>query len=139
MFDSKDKKILDILSVSGREPATSISAKIGMSVPAVIDRINKLGGNHRWALRWFKPPEIDEISISFTKDGQLAFFNHIIPDTLAGDLLPQNIALDRVKSFLKTLPPTSHHLPLAGSSFLFTMRNPLSGVFITISTQTIGR
>ena len=42
MIDSKDKKILDILSVSGREPATSISAKIGMSVPAVIDRINKL-------------------------------------------------------------------------------------------------
>ena len=42
MIDSKDKKILDILSVSGREPATSISDKIGMSVPAVIDRINKL-------------------------------------------------------------------------------------------------
>ena len=42
MIDSKDKKILDILSVSGREPATSISTKIGMSVPAVIDRINKL-------------------------------------------------------------------------------------------------
>ena len=42
MIDSKDKKIIDILSASGREPATSISAKIGMSVPAVIDRINKL-------------------------------------------------------------------------------------------------
>ena len=42
MIDSKDKKILDILSASGREPATSISTKIGMSVPAVIDRINKL-------------------------------------------------------------------------------------------------
>ncbi len=42
MIDSKDKKILDILSVSGREAATSISEKIGMSVPAVIDRINKL-------------------------------------------------------------------------------------------------
>jgi len=42
MIDSKDRKILDILSVSGREPATSISEKIGMSVPAVIDRINKL-------------------------------------------------------------------------------------------------
>ena len=42
MIDSKDKKILDILSVSGREPATSISDKIGMSVPAVIDRIKEL-------------------------------------------------------------------------------------------------
>ena len=42
MLDSKDRNILDILTNSGREPATSISTKIGMSVPAVIDRINKL-------------------------------------------------------------------------------------------------
>jgi len=42
MLDTKDKAILDILSSYGREPASSISAKIGMSVPAVIDRINKL-------------------------------------------------------------------------------------------------
>ena len=44
-----DVKAGDILSASGREPATSISEKIGMSVPAVIDRINKMvlseGGN----------------------------------------------------------------------------------------------
>ena len=42
MLDKKDKAILDILSVSGRESASSISEKIGMSTPAVIDRINKL-------------------------------------------------------------------------------------------------
>ena len=42
MLDTKDKAILDILSNSGREPASSISTKIGMSVPAVIERINKL-------------------------------------------------------------------------------------------------
>ena len=42
MLDNKDRNILDILTNSGREPATSISTKIGMSVPAVIDRINKL-------------------------------------------------------------------------------------------------
>ena len=42
MLDTKDRAILDILSSSGREPASSISSKIGMSVPAVIDRINKL-------------------------------------------------------------------------------------------------
>ena len=42
MLDEKDKKIIDILSVSGREPASNISAKIGMSIPGVIDRINKL-------------------------------------------------------------------------------------------------
>ena len=42
MLDTKDKAILDILSNSGREPASSISSKIGMSLPAVIERINKL-------------------------------------------------------------------------------------------------
>ena len=42
MLDEKDKKIIDILSASGREPASNISSKIGLSVPAVIDRINKL-------------------------------------------------------------------------------------------------
>tara|TARA_Y100001970_G_scaffold47257_1_gene59646 strand:- start:1073 stop:1525 length:453 start_codon:yes stop_codon:yes gene_type:complete len=42
MLDSKDRAILDILSNSGRESASSISEKIGMSTPAVIDRINKL-------------------------------------------------------------------------------------------------
>ena len=42
MLDTKDKAILDILSNSGREAASSISSKIGMSVPAVIERINKL-------------------------------------------------------------------------------------------------
>tara|TARA_B100000579_G_scaffold418630_1_gene416413 strand:- start:1128 stop:1556 length:429 start_codon:yes stop_codon:yes gene_type:complete len=42
MLDNKDKAILDILSVSGRASASSISNEIGMSTPAVIDRINKL-------------------------------------------------------------------------------------------------
>ena len=42
MLDNKDQKIIDILSASGREPASNISAEIGLSVPAVIDRINKL-------------------------------------------------------------------------------------------------
>tara|TARA_Y100001960_G_scaffold279473_1_gene311667 strand:- start:429 stop:857 length:429 start_codon:yes stop_codon:yes gene_type:complete len=42
MIDNKDMQIINILSESGREPASSISSKIGMSVPAVIERINKL-------------------------------------------------------------------------------------------------
>jgi Lrp/AsnC family leucine-responsive transcriptional regulator len=42
MIDNKDMQIISILSESGREPASSISSKIGMSVPAVIERINKL-------------------------------------------------------------------------------------------------
>ena len=42
MLDEKDKKIMDILVESGREPASNIASQIGLSVPAVIDRINKL-------------------------------------------------------------------------------------------------
>ena len=42
MIDDKDQMILDVLSVSGREPASSISEKTGISVPTVIDRIKKL-------------------------------------------------------------------------------------------------
>ena len=42
MIDYKDQKIIDILKVSGREPASSISEQIGTSVPTTIDRIRKL-------------------------------------------------------------------------------------------------
>ena len=42
MFDDKDKKIIEILKVAGREPASSISEKLGISVPTVIDRIKKM-------------------------------------------------------------------------------------------------
>ena len=42
MIDDKDKKIIDILLQSGREPASSISEKIGISVPTVTDRIKKM-------------------------------------------------------------------------------------------------
>mgnify|MGYP001196118536 FL=1 len=42
MIDNKDKKIIEILKISGREPASGISEKVGISVPTVIDRIKKL-------------------------------------------------------------------------------------------------
>jgi Lrp/AsnC family leucine-responsive transcriptional regulator len=42
MFDDKDRKIVEILKVSGREPASSISEKLGISVPTIIDRIKKM-------------------------------------------------------------------------------------------------
>ena len=41
-MDDKDRNIIDILLKDGREPASSISDKIGLSVPSVIDRIKKL-------------------------------------------------------------------------------------------------
>tara|TARA_B100000029_G_scaffold496999_1_gene564069 strand:+ start:445 stop:867 length:423 start_codon:yes stop_codon:yes gene_type:complete len=42
LIDDKDKQIIDILLESGREPASSISEKIGISVPTVTDRIKKM-------------------------------------------------------------------------------------------------
>jgi len=45
MLDDKDKKIIELLVSSGREPATSISEKIGLSVPSVTERIKKLQDN----------------------------------------------------------------------------------------------
>ena len=42
MIDDKDKQIIDLLVSSGREPATSISEKVGLSVPSVTERIKKL-------------------------------------------------------------------------------------------------
>tara|TARA_B100001142_G_C14217245_1_gene610068 strand:- start:8 stop:436 length:429 start_codon:yes stop_codon:yes gene_type:complete len=45
MIDDKDKQIIDLLVSSGREPATSISEKVGLSVPSVTERIKKLQEN----------------------------------------------------------------------------------------------
>ena len=42
MIDYKDQKIIEILKNSGRESASSISEKVGISVPTAIDRIKKL-------------------------------------------------------------------------------------------------
>jgi len=42
MIDYKDQKIINILKISGREPASSISEQIGISVPTAIDRIKKM-------------------------------------------------------------------------------------------------
>ena len=42
MIDEKDSQIIDILLSYGREPASSISEKLGMSVPTIIDRIKKM-------------------------------------------------------------------------------------------------
>ena len=42
MIDEKDNQIIEILLSSGREPASSISEKLEMSVPTIIDRIKKM-------------------------------------------------------------------------------------------------
>ena len=42
MIDDKDRQIINILLEKGREPSSSISEKLGISVPTVIDRIKKM-------------------------------------------------------------------------------------------------
>ena len=54
-----------------------------------IKEIDRLAGANRWNMRWYQPPNKDEIKISYTKDGDLTYFAHIIPDTLSGDTLPE--------------------------------------------------
>ena len=41
-LDENDSRILDILQIDGRAPASHIASEIGMSVPAVGERIKKL-------------------------------------------------------------------------------------------------
>ena len=52
-------------------------------------------------------PNKDEISISYTKDGDLTYFAHLIPDSLAGDTLPEEIAYNIAKMFLKDMTSTN--------------------------------
>ena len=46
-----------------------------------IKEIDRLAGANRWNMRWYQPPNKDEIKISYTKDGDLTYFSHIIPDS----------------------------------------------------------
>ena len=50
---------------------------IGVDVEK-IKNIDKLTGNYRWNMKWYNPPSSEEYHVSFTKDGDLAFFHHII-------------------------------------------------------------
>ena len=44
-----------------------------------LNKISKLAGFQRWNMRWYNPPSSEEYKISYTKNGDLAYFNHIIP------------------------------------------------------------
>ena len=68
-----------------------------------INNINKMTGEKRWNMRWYNPPHRDEYRVSFTKDGDLAFFQHIMPDSLSGDSLPSDIAYNIAIMFLKNM------------------------------------
>ena len=69
----------------------------------IIKQIDKLAGHHRLRMRWFNPPNEHEIKIAYTKDGDLAYFEQILPDTLAGDSLSEDIAYNIAKMFMKNM------------------------------------
>ena len=71
----------------------------------IIKNIDHLSGARRWVMRWYNPPNEEEFQIGYTKDGELTYFYHILPDTLAGDSLPQDIAINIAKS---AVDMTSH-------------------------------
>ena len=68
-----------------------------------INKISQLSGANRWQMRWYNPPNEEEYKISYTKEGELTHFDHVLPDTLAGDSLPENIAINIAKMFLKDM------------------------------------
>ena len=61
---------------------------------ATIKKISQLSGADRWQMRWYNPPSEEEYKISYTKEGELTHFDHVLPDTLAGDSLSENIAIN---------------------------------------------
>ncbi len=69
-------------------------------------QIGHLSGAQRWNMRWYNPPNEEEFKISFTKDGELTFFHHILPDSASGDSLPEDIALNIAKMYLKDMTDT---------------------------------
>ena len=69
----------------------------------IIKNIDQLAGSQRWFMRWYNPPNEEEFQIGYTKEGELTYFYHILPDTLAGDSLPQDIAINIAKMFLKDM------------------------------------
>ncbi|MBS3051862.1 MAG: Lrp/AsnC family transcriptional regulator [Candidatus Aenigmarchaeota archaeon] len=46
ILDEKDKEILNILQLNGREKLTSIAKKVGLSIDSVNNRIKKMLENH---------------------------------------------------------------------------------------------
>ena len=67
MIDEKDKQIIDILLESGREPASSISEKIGLSIPTVTDRIKKMIDSELFIISSLNNEGIEELMDSLFK------------------------------------------------------------------------
>ena len=93
-----------IVIVGGGTMGLSSAYQLAKKDKNEISKINRLSGAHRWDVRWFKELELEEFYVSYTKDGQLTYFEHMVSDSLAGDSLSQDIAYDIAKIFLKNMP-----------------------------------
>jgi membrane protease YdiL (CAAX protease family) len=55
----------------------------------------------RWSHRWFKPTQKEELRADISTGGELAFFDHIIPEEAPGANLPEPEARAQAVSFLE--------------------------------------
>jgi membrane protease YdiL (CAAX protease family) len=79
-------------------------AKVFMERELGLEKANKSIGDGlklwRWGHRWFQPLQREEISVEVTPRGEIASFNHIIPEEAAGAHLPAEEARATAESFL---------------------------------------
>ncbi len=96
------------VSTTGYRHASSFryddEAKVFLERELGLEKANALMGRElnlwRWAHRWFKPLQKEEIRIEVTTAGEVASFMHVLPEEAAGADLPADAARGLAESFL---------------------------------------
>ena len=96
------------LSLEGYRRASAFryddESKVFLERELGLARANALMGKEiklwRWSHRWFKPMQKEELRIDITTSGELASFDHILPEETAGIDLPEPEARALAVSFL---------------------------------------
>jgi membrane protease YdiL (CAAX protease family) len=96
-------------SVAGYREASRFSyddkAKTFLEREAGIERANRLMDARvrlwRWSHRWFRPGQIEEYRVDITPRGEVAGFEHRIPETAPGASLSSTDARAAAQSFLR--------------------------------------
>jgi membrane protease YdiL (CAAX protease family) len=97
------------LSVAGYREASRFSyddnAKTFLEREAGLERANELMASRvrlwRWSHRWFRPGQIEEYRVDITPRGDVAGFEHRIPETAPGASLSSTDARAAAESFLR--------------------------------------
>ncbi len=96
------------ISVKGYRHASSFryddEAKVFMERELGLEKANALMGKEvrlwRWGHRWFKPLQKEEFRVEVTTRGEVASFQHVLPEETPGADLPANAARALAESFL---------------------------------------